>query len=124
LNIWSENNWSEFAKQFNKPVEFPFPGQIGVVIVSKKKKLTQVVNQDPASATAETSSPSAKEDNINFLFHKTLPLENQAIKLREGANGLICKTQAENSLFNSKMKNSFELKAYKCPLSLFKGFFL
>lgn len=118
LNIWSENNWTEFAKQFNKSTEFPFPGQIGIVVVEPKGK------KQPLRVTSENKIlDKTKEENLNFLFNKSLNFENQAIKLREATTGFIFKSKLENNLFNgSTMKQSFELKAHKCPTSLFKDF--
>jgi hypothetical protein len=52
---------------------------------------------------------------------KPLPLENQTIKLKELAGGFYYMNKMENCLFTSKNGSSFELKVFKCPVSLIKG---
>ena len=121
LNLWSENNWTEFAKQINKPANFPFPGQIGI------EKTAQNNNQDIKPARAcpiKKSQDKMKEENLSYLLKKPLPFDNQAIKVREASSGYMLQQTIENHLFNNNSKNLFELKAHQCPASLFKGFLL
>lgn len=115
LNIWSESNWSEFGKQFNKPVEFPLPGQTGVVIKAEDKATT-------TSPLKSNSVDKAKEESLSFLFDIALPQENQASKLVEATKGFVMRKRMNNNLFNkSTTKQAFELQVFKCPVSLFKG---
>ncbi|CAF0837462.1 unnamed protein product [Brachionus calyciflorus] len=120
INLWSEQNWSELAKQINKTIDFPLPGQTGVLVDQTKKEIKNLkifpqVNQD-----------SQILDNLNFLLERPLPIENQAIKIREACGALYYKERMDNSLLNldhlNLKKNYFELKAFKCPTSLIKDF--
>ena len=79
---------------------------------TKKKAISQ---------SNEVNKDTIKEENLNFLLNKALPSENQAIKLKEAACGFTVKSQLENNLFIKNMKHLFELKAHKCPVSIFKG---
>ena len=114
MNIWSENNWSEFGKQINKPQDFPLPGQVGVIreLKLKTEQKLKKINQKPNLAT----------ENFNYLLNKPQSHENQIIKLREAAGGdFFEKKMEENNLNENKKRPLFELKSYECPLSLKKG---
>lgn len=115
VNVWSESNWSEFGKQFNKQIDFPLPGQTGVVVAKGEEKQT--------ARSRSNSADKAKEESLSFLFDIALPLENQANKLSEAAKGFVMRKRMNNNLFNkSTTKQSFELQVFKCPVSLFKDF--
>jgi hypothetical protein len=124
LNIWSENNWTEFAKQFNKLVEFPLPGQVGVVCELKKESFSDKKIKN--SAQQKLLDKQFKE-NLRYILYKPLLQEKQAVKLQEAAQALAYEKIMENELFSAEESNftiskkNFELKAYKCPVSLIKG---
>ncbi len=122
MNLWSENNWTEFAKQINKPVNFPFPGRIG--IEKEESPINKPVKQElnPNCTLIKRDQDKIQEENLNFLLKKPLPQENQALKIREASSGYMLKETMENHLFNHKSKHLFELRAHKCPVSLFKDF--
>lgn len=125
LNIWSENNWSEFGRLFNKSVEFPLPGQIGVILEDSIKN-SQNFNQatsNKSSASKQLNDKKQTLENLNYLLNKPLPQENHILKLREAAGGLFYQDKMEQSNENIySNKNIFALKAFKCPKSLVKDF--
>lgn len=120
IGVWSEQNWSELAKQFNKTADFPLPGQTGVIVEEHKKGLKKVLIQK------DQQKDSLVQENLSFLLNRPLPIESQAIKLREACGAFYYKEKMENSLLNldalNLKKSYFELKAFKCPVSLVKDF--
>jgi hypothetical protein len=123
LNIWSENNWSDFAKQFNKTVDFPFPGQVGVVFEFKKKDIRLGSDSD-INKNLKIDHKIAAE-NINYLLIKPLPQDHQIMKLKEAISGIYLKELSDNGLSSNNALNNlnkgFELKAFKCPKTLQSG---
>lgn len=103
------------AKQFNKTVDFPLPGQTGVLLEGKKENKIKVLAQQPKQQEGVV------QENLNFLFNKPLPIQNQAIKIQDACRAVYMKEKMEESLLNLD-KNLFELKAFKCPASLVQDF--
>lgn len=120
-NIWSENNWSEFSKQFNYFKLFPLPGQTGVTYEQNRQNLDLDKNKK-----LEENNNRLKiiQENLNYLLNKPLTQENQIVKLREAAGGLFYLNKMGEDLTNPKShaKPQFELKAYQCPKSLMNDF--
>ncbi|RNA13462.1 methylmalonic aciduria and homocystinuria type D mitochondrial [Brachionus plicatilis] len=118
VNIWSEQNWSELAKQINKTSDFPLPGQTGVFVEEQREKNLKLFKS--------SENNSVNKENLSYLLNRPLPIDNQANKLREACGAFYLKEKMENSLLNldalGVKKNHFELKAVKCPLSLAKDF--
>lgn len=109
-NIWSESNWSQFGKQFNKYRRFPLPGQTGVTSDNNinetdriKEKITNKYNFD------------LLHENLNYILNEPLNQEIQAIKIKEASDSLKYK---KNSINNPMI----ELKTHDCPLSLLNDF--
>ena len=120
MSIWSDQNWSEIAKQFNKPIEFPLPGRTGVLSLEresdKKIKLQQLTE-----AKLTGSAKSYLNENLDYLLNRPLPKENQINALKEA---VYYQNKMDNSLSNLeklRSKNCFELKAFSCPISLVEG---
>lgn len=113
FNIWSEKYWSEIGKQFNKSQDFPLPGQIGTV-----------VELDQTNTTNKKTNLNIVNENLQYLFTKPLPQENQFIKLKEAASAIFYEEKMD-TLFTSedlnKLMPNFEMKAYQCPKSLVLG---
>lgn len=110
-NLWSENNWSEFAKQFNKSIQFPLPGQIG--FCTESKQLQQSSQQSQAQKSAKVN-----KNELDLLF-SPLPEENHINMLREAG---FASWYEEKLKEDKSFRQNFELKAYKCPQSLIKDF--
>lgn len=122
LSIWAESNWSEFGRLLNKSAEFPLPGQVGVVPLDANKKHTQLNNKNLSESNEnKLFDTKLALENLNYLLNKPLPQDNQIIKLREAAGGIFYQEKMENAE-NDSIKRSFELRAYKCPVSLQKDF--
>lgn len=120
MSIWSDQNWSEIAKQFNKSIEFPLPGRTGVLSLEresdKKIKLQQLTE-----AKLTGSAKSYLNENLDYLLNRPLPKENQINALKEA---VYYQNKMDNSLSNLeklRSKNCFELKAFSCPISLVEG---
>lgn len=122
MSIWSDQNWSEIAKQFNKSIEFPLPGRTGLLSLEresdKKLKLEKLTG-----AKFSGSSKSFFSENLHYLLEEPLPKENQINTLKETS---YYEKKMENSLSNLeklRAKDCFELKAFSCPISLVEGKF-
>ncbi len=103
----------------NKSAEFPLPGQVGVAPLDGKKKQTQ------SNKNNKQFDKKLALENLNYLLNKPLPQDNQIIKLKEAVGGIFYQNKMETSIeiaANVSIKKSFELKAYKCPVSLQKDF--
>lgn len=129
MNLWSESNWSELAKQFNKPSDFPLAGQIGVSLGQNNAIAAVSCSVNSLKPSLNNKSENQKSDktvaeNLNFLLNNPLAIESQAIKLREAAGGLFYLEKMEKSMFNPQQeagRRLFELTVHKCPVSLVKG---
>ena len=120
MNIWSDSHWSELNKQFNKSVEFPLPGQVGVAWQSSQQPQSQDLKEKK-----QPVRNGLQEENIEYLIQRPLSQEFQALKLKEAAGGLYYKSKIDSCLFNLANKgNMFELNFVKCPASLIKGRYL
>lgn len=124
LSIWSESNWSEFAKQFNKSIQFPLPGQIGVITKSNNSN-KQVENLIDINKTVQNKKSLSTEEIVQLL-NKNILQESQFVKLREATEAIYYLDKMENLLSAQKdsLLNKFEIKAYKCPKSLTRGWLL
>ena len=118
MNIWSESHWSELNKQFNKSVEFPLPGQVGVA-------WQQTQQQPQPFQELKEKKPVRSgllDENIEYLIQRPISQEFQALKLKEAAGGLYYKSKIDSCLFNlANTSSMFELNCVKCPVSLIKG---
>ena len=119
LNIWSENNWSEYAKQFKQSVQFPLPGKVGVLTEASRINLKMAENAKQAGAADKKVVPESKHE-LELLF-APLPEENHILKLKEAG---FASWYEDKMIADKNFKTNFELKAFKCPLSLVKGEFL
>jgi len=119
LNIWSEKYWSELGKQFNRSQDFPLPGQIGTVLEIPKNQNNTNNSADSALIINQVC------ENLNYLFNKPLPQENQINKIKEAVGGFYYQDKMDNMFFSSENSNEsipcFELNAYACPKSLILG---
>lgn len=112
-NVWSENNWSEFGKQFNKFKKFPLPGQTGVTGLTEKKL------KNFNDLNLESSNGNLVCENLDYLLNQPLNQQSQVLKLNEATAGLVLSEKMEKNAHKSEP--IFELKAHDCPKSLLKG---
>lgn len=121
LNIWSDKNWSACAKLFTKSVDFPLPGQVGVIFEFQKRDI---------GIGAETDSELRNNlkvayENYKYIVSKPSSREDfiQMMKLNESAIGSL--GQVEKALYTDEgtdVTKKFELKAFKCPKTLQSDF--
>lgn len=118
LNIWSENNWSEYAKQFKQSAQFPLPGKVGVILTNlKMAENGKQANQATDNKQQQQVLPESKHE-LELLF-APLPEENHILKLKEAG---FASWYEDKMNADKNFKTNFELKAFKCPLSLVKDF--
>jgi hypothetical protein len=119
LNIWSENNWSLYAKQFNKSADFPLPGCIGLALQTKMK-----VNETEYAAKSDECKKRATHLAVNELLSKPLPEEKKAEALRQAAH--YRDNYDKNGEYSTEpaldIKQALELEAFPCPRSLYNDF--
>ena len=134
---WSEINWSEYGKQFSKPIEFPLPGRIGVILNNNNNNKNSLSGAPTAAAKFESctcisptdphslDNPSNRKlvvDNLKSLLNDPLPHENQLIKIREATSAYTYLDRLDASgNMEASAENCFELKAHACPISLING---
>ncbi len=101
LNLWSENNWTSYGKQFNKLKNFPLPGQIGSASLRIHENQHDI--QQKKLKKIEVSMP--HQTQLNLIMQTYFNTTNQQSK-KESIGDI---------------NKHLELKSYKCPLSLLKG---
>jgi len=120
VNIWSENNWSQFAKQFNKSVEFPLPGQVGIAF---QHKLLPQFLETKLPASSEKLKMKTDDKVVRDLLTKPLPDEDHLSTLQQAID---YHQQFDEKEFSQEvgidMKQALELNAYPCPRSLYNDF--
>ncbi len=123
MNIWSENNWSSIGKQFNKTIKFPLPGQTGFTANSKSipnNFCTQQQLKQNNNLLIEKEQETLKFD----LFYRPQSYEKQFDTYIQALNykkNMEINEYVSDEVNLDEMKNSLELKAFKCPQSLVKG---
>jgi len=135
--VWSDQNWSEFGKQFSKSSEFPLPGRVGIIFQEseneKSPKNTNLVQHQSKQVNysqliKEKYIESITNENLNYLLNKPLSQENQVNKLREALGALYFQDKMDRGSLSIEedayTKKHLELKAYECPKSLVQGLIL
>lgn len=113
-NIWSENNWSVFGKQFNKYKHFPLPGQTGVFDKPEQAKTnTRIINTESAQQAEQSQEILA--ENLNYLIYE--PLEKEA-----RVNSLLSILERMENSREASSLPELELKAFDCPKTLLEDF--
>lgn len=115
-NIWSENNWTNYGKQFTSNKQFPLPGKTGITF-----DLNDLNKTNLPKNISKNIDKYCK--NLEFLLYSPLNQEKQALKFKEAIEGLKMDNSTESDSENYKKFNPlFELKAYSCPKSLMEDF--
>ena len=137
LSIWSDQNWSEFGKQFNKSAEFPLPGRTGIIASSSSSSDAAVTSPEskPQSSSSKrlhvtelitkTYIESILNDNLYYLLSKPTAQEHQASKLKEALGAFYYQDKMQRATLSieedAQIRKRLELRAYNCPISLVQG---
>lgn len=126
MSIWSENNWSQYAKQISKPLDFPLPGQVGIAFQKSSSPVPQIdfISKEKSprrSRRMRESENQKKQEAVSELLHKPLPEQDQSITIKQAIDYQLLFEQEYSQEVISDIKNSLELKGYPLPRSLQKG---
>lgn len=128
LNIWSDQNWSEFGKQFNKSFEFPLPGRTGLIEVESESESEKLPNKNLTKIISDKYISTIFEENIDYLLNRPTSQQSQVNRLQEALGAFyIQDKEMKNTTTlsieeDSYMRKHLELKAYECPMSLIQDF--